>query len=119
VTVTTDQTNAAGTIVDAAVASGVTSIGGVTFGMRDDRGARREALAAAVADAQAQARALADAAHVRLGRVVRMAPPGYAPGPRPMVLQQIGRTMATPTNIEPSDLTVTASVDVTYAIVSP
>ena len=83
ITVTTNRIDQAGPIVDAAVRSGVTSVGSVSYGLADNRADRRAALAAAVADAQNQAQALADAAHVRLGRILTIAPSGVAPGPRP------------------------------------
>lgn len=117
--VTTGRTDQAGAIIDAAVRSGVTSIGGVSFGVRDQRAAQRQALAAAVADAESQARALADAAHVRLGRILRIAPPSIGPVTRPVLFQARMAAAPVPTEIQPGDLTVTATVNITYAIASP
>jgi uncharacterized protein len=118
VAVTSDRTDQAGAIVDAGVAAGITTVGGIAFGLRDNRAAYRAALAAAVADAQAQADALAAAAHVRIVRVMSVTA-GPAPGvPRPLPV--IGRVMAAPapvpTDVQPSDLGVTATVTVTYEI---
>jgi uncharacterized protein len=118
VTVTSDRTDQAGAIVDAGVGAGVTNVGGISFGLRDSRAAYREALAAAVADAETQAQALAAAAHVRLVRVLSLSA-GYAPGP-PVVQRFAMAGMAAPTpvptNVQPSDLSVTATVSVSYEI---
>lgn len=117
-TVTTPRTDQAGAIVDAGVAAGVTSVGEVSFGIRDDRAAYRAAQAAAVADAEAQARSLAEAAHVRAGRILEIAPQEYTPTPpRPLIMARMAAAApAVPTDIQPSDLTVRATVTMTFAI---
>ncbi len=119
VSVADDRTDRVGALIDAGVAAGTTSVDNVAFGLRDERGAYRAALAAAVADAQEQARALADAAHVRLGRIVEIAPAGgTVPPPRPFALGRVAMAAApVPTDVQPSDLTVRASVSITYALV--
>jgi uncharacterized protein YggE len=117
VTATSDRTDQAGAIVDAGVSAGVTNVGGISFVLRDNRAAYRAALAAAVADAQSQAQALAAAAHVRIVRVLSLSA-GNAPGPP--VVQRFAAAMAAPptvpTNVQPSDLSVTATVSVSYEI---
>ncbi|MEA2719139.1 MAG: uncharacterized protein QOJ39_1003 [Candidatus Eremiobacteraeota bacterium] len=118
VAVSSDRTDQAGAIVDAGVAAGVTTVGGISFGLRDNRSAYRAALAGAVADAQAQADALAAAAHVRIVRILAMSAGSPAGLPRPFAVA--GRVMtaqaAVPTDVQPSDLSVTATVTVTYEI---
>ncbi len=117
VSVADERTDRAGALIDAAVAAGASNVNGVSFGLRDERGAYRAALAAAVADAQEQARALAAAAHLRLGRILEIAPAGGAvQPPRPYALARGVAAAAVPTEIQSSDLTVRASVSVTYAI---
>ncbi len=119
VTVTTDRTDQVGALIDAATSAGVTDIGSVSFGLRDGRAAYRAALAVAMADADAQAHALADAAHVRLIRVASVSAGSALPVPRPVPYQRMAATVAAPpvpTEVAPSDLTVTASVGVTYEI---
>ena len=56
-------------VVDGAVSAGATSLDGVSFHVRDEAGARREALRSAMDDARAGAEALAAAAGVALGAV--------------------------------------------------
>ncbi len=119
VSVSTDRTDQAGPIVDAAVSAGVTNVASVGFGLRDTRAAYRDALGAAVADAQAQAQALAAAAHMRVVRLIDLNA-GATP------LRPIGFTMSRaavaaapppmPTDVQPSSLTVSANVTATYEI---
>jgi uncharacterized protein YggE len=117
VSVGDDRTDRVGALIDAGVAAGASNVNGVTFGLRDERGAYRAALAAAVTDAQEQARALADAAHVRLGRILEIAPAGGITPPRPYPLARgMATAMAVPTDVQPSDLSVRASVSITYAL---
>lgn len=59
-------------VVDAAIAAGATALDGVSFRAVDDSGARRAALAAAVADARSAAEELAAAAGVTLAAVRSM-----------------------------------------------
>ena len=113
INVIVDRIEQAGAVVDAGVAAGVTGVDGVSFSLRDGRAAQRTAQAAALADAVAQARALAAAAKVRLVRILAISPSGggiQPPTPRLMM------AAAVPTAIEPGDLTVRASVTVSYEI---
>jgi uncharacterized protein YggE len=116
--VTTPRTDQAGAIVDAAVAAGVSTVGGIAFGLRDGRAAYRAALAAAVADAASQADALAAAAHLRIVRI-RAISAGSTAVPRvfaPALRMAAAAPAVVPTDVQPSDLTVTATVSVTYEV---
>ena len=115
VNVTVDRTDDAGTIVDAGVAAGVTGVNGISFTLRDPQAAHRAALAAALADAQAQARTLAEAAHVRIVRIMDITPAGGVAQPAPMLRMAV-QAMAVPTEIDPGSLTARASVTVRYQI---
>jgi uncharacterized protein len=121
VSVTSDRTEQAGPIIDAAVAGGATTIGGVSFGLRDYRAAYRAALAAAVADADAEAQALAAASHVRIVRLIAISAGPTSPITRPVALARMAVAGAppppVPTVVEAGDLTVTASVTVSYEVV--
>jgi uncharacterized protein len=118
VSVSDDRTDRVGALIDAGVAAGASNVDSVAFGLRDQRGAYRAALAAAMADAQEQARTLAGAAHVRLGRILEIAPAGGAvPVPRPYAVNRAAVMAApVPTDVQPGDLTVRAGVSVTYAL---
>jgi uncharacterized protein YggE len=113
--VVVDNVNNAGAVVDAGVAAGVSNVNGITFSLRDQRAALRGAQAAAVADAVAQAQALAAAAHVRLLRILAIAPAGGA-SPAPVFRAMAMAEPAVPTSIEPTGLTVSAGVTLRYEI---
>ena len=118
VSVTSDRTDQAGAIVDAGVASGVTNVNGVSFTLRDSRAAYQAALAAAVADAQSQAEALAAAAHVRIVRVLSLSAGSSGGFPRPVPFARMAAAVPAPvpTDVQPSDLSVNATVTVSYEI---
>jgi uncharacterized protein YggE len=111
-----DRVDGVGAIVDAGIGAGVTNVNGVTFGLRDPQAAYRTALTAAVADAEAQARTLATAAHVRLVRLVTIAPGARAPLPGPVLRASVLAAPAPPTVIEPGDLSANATVTLRYEI---
>jgi uncharacterized protein YggE len=107
-----------GAVLDAATAAGATQINGVSYGFRNRRGVERTALAAAVADAYAQAQAIATAAHVQIVRVLRI---GNESGPQriaplAMSMARAAAEAPVPTTISPSDLDVMSTVSVTYII---
>jgi len=102
-----------GAVLDKAVAAGANSVYGVSFGVSDPTKLQDEARAGAVADAKARATSLAQLAGVTLGPVQSLSESGARPGPisaAPMAALSI----ATP--IQPGELEVAASVQVTYAI---
>ncbi len=114
--VTLHHLDAVGKAIDTAVASGVTDIGGVSFGVSNNRAQYARALRSAVSDARAQADAMAAAAGLHVVRVKSMQQ-GYAEVPTPRVMmaaQMPAPAPMPPTQIEPSNVEVTASVTVTY-----
>lgn len=120
VAITTAKTDGVGAIIDAGVKAGAT-VSSAEFSLSDDRSAYRAALAAAVGDAYAQARALAAAAHVHIVRVLQIGGSGYVPV-QPVVGAQFKPYTAAdlysvvPTELQPTSLTISATVAVTYAI---
>ena len=116
--ITINELDAVGRAIDAAVAAGVTDVGGVSYGLRDRRAVWTLALAAAVRDAQTQAAAIAEAAHMRVAGVRTINAGGYfAPVPAP--LQMAGRMSAAaapnvPTEVQPSNIDVRATVSITF-----
>jgi uncharacterized protein YggE len=105
--VTTTDPQAAGDVVDAAVAAGPTEVDGVAFALSDERQreVRAEAIDAAVTDARAQAAVLADSAGLTLGEVRSVSTGGGFDGPV---------RFAEATDIDVSPVSVSASVQVTY-----
>jgi uncharacterized protein YggE len=110
------KVDGAGAVVDAGVAAGVTGVNGVSFSLRDRGPAQRSAQAAALADAVAQAHALAAAAKVRLVRILAISPSGGAVAPLTLGAPRMMMAAAVPTTIDAGDLTVRASVTLQYEI---
>jgi uncharacterized protein YggE len=104
-----------GVAVDAAAAAGATTVSSVQFGLRNQRDAYNAALAAAVGDADSQARALAAAGHFRIVRLQRLEA-GSAPLREPIAFRMIGTVNAAQTEISPSNVEVRANVTSTYEI---
>ena len=106
----------AGTIVDAAVASGADQVNGPTFSRSDKDALYRDALRAALAQARAKAQALAEASHVALGSVTKVeeqTDSGYVP----IASQDMYRAAAAaPTPIAKGKQKTEATVSVTFAI---
>ncbi|MFY9779220.1 MAG: SIMPL domain-containing protein [Candidatus Baltobacteraceae bacterium] len=111
----------AGKVVDAATAAGATSIGGVSFGLKDRRGAYLAALAAAMNDAKAQASAIAAAGGFSIVRIHSVNAGQYA-APLAVGATALMRAAAPaptqpPTEIEPGGpIEITARLSVVYDI---
>jgi uncharacterized protein len=113
VTVKTRAISRSGGIVDAAVAAGANTVDGPNLTTADQVALSSRALAAAVANARTKARAIAGAAHVRLGRVVTVTensstPITYAQAPK--------ASSAASTPVEPGTVQTEEDVTVTFAI---
>ncbi len=88
-----------GPLLDKMVQSGANQTSGLTFTLSNPDAAEAEARAAAVKDAIAQAKAVADAAGVRLTRIARIDVSTDRSGPimpRPMLMKAEGARMAVP-----------------------
>lgn len=116
VVITTLKPDTAASIMDAVSASGVNSVS-VQFGLQNQRTLYLEAVSLAMKDAKQEARALTSSGDLHLGRVksVRIEPTyGY---PQPMMGRAVRPGVPpVPTEITPQEITVRASVTVTYYI---
>jgi uncharacterized protein YggE len=101
----------AGDLIDAAVAAGANQVYGPNLLALDQNAVYRTALKAAVAQARANAEALAGASGLTLGRITEIAESG---GPMPLPATDAGRTAAAP--IEPGTQRIDATVSVTFAV---
>jgi uncharacterized protein len=106
-----------GGVIDAAVAGGATSVEGVSYDTNDHSAAGARALAAAVKDASVKAKAMADAAGVRLGSVVSITDVEATPYPFPVLR---GAAAVAPsqggTQVSPPDIQLTETVTVGWTI---
>jgi uncharacterized protein len=118
VTVETTALDRVGPLIDAAIAAGANRVDSVSFTLRDESGPRNEAIAKAAADALSQARALAAALGVKLKRVLRASTNAE---PRPIRFMAMGAprmamAASEPTPISAGQITVPATVNLTYEI---
>jgi uncharacterized protein len=104
----------AGALIDAAVGAGANQVYGPSLSSGDQTERYREALKAAVANARANAQALAAAANLSLGRVTAIVEAGGGPQPLPYANEKAMALDATP--IEPGTQQTTASVTVTFSV---
>jgi uncharacterized protein YggE len=111
-TVKVRQIGKAGSVVDACTHAGATGINGVSFGLSDRSAARAEATQKAVADARAQAAALARAAHLRIVSIKRIAL-GSAGSIEPQPMLRMAAAAA-PTQFDQSNVTVSVTVNAVF-----
>jgi uncharacterized protein YggE len=112
-TITAPRVDAAGTVVDAAVAIGA-DVNDVRYTLADQRATVAQALSAAVADAQMQAESVAQAAHLRITGIKSI---DVSSAPVPVAFAARAAAPAPPqTEITPTPLDVRASVSVTYYV---
>ena len=115
VTVETRALDRVGALIDAAISAGANRVDSVSFTLRDQSAPRNEAIAKAAADALSQARALAAALGVKLKRVLR-ASTTAEPRPVRFMGMAAARMSAEPTPITPGQITVPATVTLSYEI---
>jgi hypothetical protein len=109
-----------GSLIDAALAAGATSMDGLVFRVADPAPALHEARRRAVADARSRAETLAAEAGVRLGPVVDILEGGAAsPGPpRPLAAMALKTAADVATPVEAGATELEIAVTVAFAIAS-
>jgi len=107
-----------GEVLDVAVGAGATSVSGIRFDLKDRASAEQSALQRAVADARAQADTAAQAAGMKVERVVRIEVQREAPmpPPRPMMAMRAEMAASAEPPIAPGELEIKATVTLTAAI---
>lgn len=112
-----DQT---GTLVDAAIAKGATTVMGLHFYSSRAAEARREALARAVEAARLDAEAMVKAAGYQIGALLEISSSASSEGPVLMSMDMVagGRVAAAaaPTPVNPGELKVVETVTVRWAV---
>lgn len=119
-TVTVRVLAQAGPVLDAAVAAGANSIGGVRFGIADTDSLKRQALAAATRDAESKARAVATAAGVGIAGILSITESSVSV-PRPVAEGLSLRAApaladSAPTPVEGGELVVRARIQASYRL---
>ena len=109
-------------ILQVAVEAGVNDVAGISFGLADRRAYRREVVETATRNAIADAQAMAEAAGLRLLRVLSMTLDDARPAPPipsmmgRMNVASFGAEAITAPPIMPGDVTLRASVTIEYEI---
>jgi uncharacterized protein len=111
-----DALDRLGAVIDAAGSSGATSMAGLRFDLKERDAVERDALALAVQDAMARAKALAAGAGATLGPILRIDEQGETPQPVPYgtMRAEVAATAQTP--ISPGEIEIRVSVTLTVAI---
>jgi uncharacterized protein len=104
---------ALGGVIDAAVGDGANTLGGLVFGIADDKALRDAARRGAVADAAGKARVLADAAGVRLGAVAEIVEGGGTGGP---MFARMDMAAAESVPMAPGEIDLQVTVTMTWEI---
>ncbi len=115
VTVIVDDLGKLGSALDALVKSGVNELNGISFGFAKPEILEEKARRAAVADAIAKAKGMAQAAGVTLGPILSIQE-GGGTIPRPMPMLMRSMAAAAPPPVAAGENTVSASVSITYSI---
>jgi uncharacterized protein YggE len=105
-----------GAIIDQSVTSGVNQGGDIRFTNDDPKKALEEARIEAVKDASAKAKTLAEAAGVKLGRVIEIAEGSSDPGPQPLMRMQMAKEASDAVPVEAGENNYSVNVSVTFAI---
>lgn len=117
VTVRLEDVSKVGPLVDAATTAGATNIDSISFGLKDERAARRQALRDAVRDARDKAEALAEGLGLKLGEVHSIEEGG---GVRVMPYRMENMAMAKmDTPVMPGQVSLSGNVTVRFYLTRP
>lgn len=120
VTVTMSDLTRVGAVIDAASRAGANTVENLSFTLRRDEQARRQALTAATREALEKARAVGQALGGRLVRVVEVQEAGMMRPPIPVYDRRaslaVAEASSAPTPIEPGSLDVRVQVQLTAEI---
>jgi uncharacterized protein YggE len=105
-----------GAVIDKAVTLGVNQGGDIRFTNDDPAKTIKAARTDAVKDAIDKARTLADAAGIKLGRILEITEGGTTPEPQPMVRMQMAKEAADAVSVEAGENSYSVGVNVTFAI---
>lgn len=116
----THRPDQAGAIIDAALGAGANMINGLSFYAASIDEPRREAIAAAVASARADAEAMAHAAGGSLGDLLELSTQGPTIPPRPMYDMSVmaRKADAAPTPVNPGEQNVSVFVSARWRFVA-
>jgi uncharacterized protein len=115
VQVTLEDVDAVGGLIDAAISAGANRVARLVFFSSDTQGARLRALTEAVTRARAEAATVADAMDMRLGGALRVRTDSPRQGFQVRAsIMETAQAVTTP--VAPSQLTVSATVTITFRL---
>lgn len=116
VSVTVKDLDKVGSVLDAGMSAGANYLGGVTFSIADLKPLQTEARTAAVKDAQNKAQTLAQAAGVKLGRVLTITE-GATNTPPPVPYRSaVAADAVAPGPVQAGSLEITTDVEMRFEI---
>ncbi|MDN3712089.1 SIMPL domain-containing protein [Paracoccus cavernae] len=107
-----------GPVLDMLVEAGANEINGINFTREDTTEAEDAARTNAVAAAHHKAEVMAEAAGMKLGRLIALSDGAVSNGPRPMMMATANDAKGRATPIEAGELSISASVSATYALIA-
>jgi len=118
-----DDIGELGKLIDTALQAGANRLDSISFGLSDDSGSRRTALASAVSDARGKAEAIAEAMGMRLGAAIEVIEDG-ATVIQPMhemhrMQMGVGMAMDMGTPIEAGEVSTVGGVTIRYRAARP
>jgi uncharacterized protein YggE len=114
ITIEAGSLDLVGPLIDAAIAAGANRVNSLDYSLRENSKARSDAITKASKDAQTQAQALAAALGLKLGPIMRASTVAEI---RPIIgASSLGAMRGATTPIEPGQVTVPATVSLTYEI---
>jgi uncharacterized protein len=105
-----------GTLLDGVVQAGANSIYGINFGIADTKALEGQARNAAIADAKAQADAMAQAAGGSVGQILNITETIGSTPVQPMMMRQEAMQADSAVPIAQGEQTVNAQVQITYEL---
>lgn len=117
VNVTVRDLSKVGAVLDAGMGAGANYLGGVSFSIADPSPLQAQAQTLAVKDAMASAQTLADAAGVKLGKIISISDAGTLP-PQPLASNRavLADAAAAPGPVATGSLEVTSNVQMRFEI---
>lgn len=115
ITVKSNKLGQAGGLIDVVTQAGANSIDQINFELKDARLYRQEAIQSATANAMEDARSLATAANIGLGRILQIQLDN-ASAPQPQFKSYAAANLEHSTPIEAGDVQVNAKVTIVYEI---
>lgn len=108
--------DAVGGVIDALVGAGANQLQGVNFGLEDRQAAEDEARRRAVAELERLSALYAEAAGLKVGRLVSLSEQQNYSGPRPVMAMRAEAMDAAPTPIAGGELAISVRLNAVYEI---